>query len=328
MSPRYTAIALLGLARRRNDAPQAFTGIALDDVAERMLHHAQTNPNLGDVALSLWAGHETGASASALEPVARHLAELEPAERTHPVVELAWTLSALSDAHDESRIALRDRIAARLMTSFNTTSCLFPHIVGASTSARAHVSCFADIIYPIQALAKYASVARNKRALDMASSCAAHLCQLQGEAGQWWWHYDYRTGDVLERYPVYAIHQDAMGPMGLRALAEAGGLDCSAAIARGMQWLVEAPELGGRSLIDDDADLIWRKVARREPNKLVRFLQSAVSRMHASWRVPAVDVLFPPQVIDYEDRPYHLGWLLYAWSTPHTVAGRVTGGRA
>jgi hypothetical protein len=23
--------------------------------------------------------------------------------------------------------------------------------------------------------------------------------------------------------------------------------------------------------------------------------------------------LLPPCVVDYEDRPYHLGWLLHAW---------------
>jgi hypothetical protein len=45
----------------------------------------------------------------------------------------------------------------------------------------------------------------------------------------------------------------------------------------------------------------------------VRYLQSAVSRVHPSFRIPAIDALFPPGAIDYEDRPYHLGWLLYAW---------------
>ncbi len=328
LSLRYTAISLLGLARRRQQAERALAGQALDLVSERMLHEASTSRNLGDVALSLWAADEVGASSAALEPVLKQLIALAPAERVHPVVELAWTLSALSDVRAISSAALRDAVAARLMSSFNTTSKLFPHVVGAAGNARSHVACFADIIYPIQALAKYASAVGNQKALDMSSVCAAHLCGQQGPAGQWWWHYDFRTGDVLERYPAYAIHQDAMGPMGLRALAEAGGLDCSTAINRGMQWLLAAPELNGASLIDRDADLIWRKVARREPNKLVRYLQSGLARVHSSLRVPAVDAIFPPGVIDYEDRPYHLGWLLYAWSTPHTVAGRLSGARA
>jgi hypothetical protein len=328
LSLRYTAISLLGLARRRQQAERALAGQALDLVAERTLHEACSSQNLGDVALSLWAADEVGASAAALEPVLKQLVALAPADRVHPGVELAWTLSALSDVRAISAAALRDAVAARLMAAFNPTSKLFPHVVGSAGSARSHVACFADIIYPIQALAKYSSAARNQQALDIASTCAGHLCRQQGPAGQWWWHYDFRTGDVLERYPVYAIHQDAMGPMGLRALAEAAGLDCSAAITRGMQWLLAAPELNGGTLIDRQSDLIWRKVARREPNKLVRYLQSGLARVHPSLRVPAVDALFPPGLIDYEDRPYHLGWLLYAWSTPHTVAGRQSGARA
>jgi len=327
LSLRYTAISVLGLARRRQQAERALAGQALDLVSERMLLEAASSQNLGDVALSLWAADEVGASAAALEPVFRQLVSLAPADRAHPVVELAWTLSALSDARSISDAALRDAVAARLMSSFNPASKLFPHVVGGTPTARSHVSCFADIIYPIQALAKYASAARSQQALDMSSACAGHLCSQQGEAGQWWWHYDYRTGDVLERYPVYAIHQDAMGPMGLRALGEAGGLDCSAAIRKGMEWLLAAPELNGASLIDRDADLIWRKVARREPNKLVRYMQSGLARVHPSLRVPAVDAVFPAGAIDYEDRPYHLGWLLYAWSTPHTVAGPLSGAR-
>jgi hypothetical protein len=104
-----------------------------------------------------------------------------------------------------------------------------------------------------------------------------------------------------------------MGPMGLLALRDAGGADCTPAIRRGLEWLAAAPELLGASLIDADADLIWRKVARREPRKAVRYLQATASRVHPGLRVPGVDVVFPATAIDYEDRPYHLGWLLYAW---------------
>jgi hypothetical protein len=143
--------------------------------------------------------------------------------------------------------------------------------------------------------------------------CADNFCRQQGPQGQWWWHYDRRTGRVVERYPVYAVHQDAMAPMALLALAAATGADYSEPIARGLAWLARSPELGGGSLIDDAADLIWRKVARREPGKLTRYAQAVVSSVHASMRVPGLDLVFPPAIVDYEDRPYHLGWLLYAW---------------
>ena len=73
--------------------------------------------------------------------------------------------------------------------------------------------------------------------------------------------FDSRTGRVIERYPVYAVHQDAMVPMAFFALEDACGVGYGDAIERGLNWLIESPELEGASLIDPEADLIWRKVA-------------------------------------------------------------------
>ena len=42
-------------------------------------------------------------------------------------------------------------------------------------------------------------------------------------------------------------------------------------------------------------------------------LQALVSRVHSGARTPGLDLVFPPRAIDFEDRPYHLGWVLHAW---------------
>jgi hypothetical protein len=191
---------------------------------------------------------------------------------------------------------------------------MFPHVVGGGAGGfRDHVSCFADLVYPVHALSRYAELCGNPEAGDVARRCASTIFSRQGSDGQWWWHYDRRTGDVVERYPVYAVHQDAMAPMALFALEHAAGIDLRSPIARGLNWLAHAPELLGGSLIDEDAGLIWRKVARREPRKVSRYAQAAASRLHRTLRTPGLDTLFPPGVVDHEDRPYHLGWLLHAW---------------
>ena len=104
-----------------------------------------------------------------------------------------------------------------------------------------------------------------------------------------------------------------MAPMALFAIQHVAAIDMGAPIARGLDWLTHAPELRGESLIDAHAGLIWRKVARREHLKLARYTQAAASRLHPALRTPGLDILFPPGVVDYEDRPYHLGWLLHAW---------------
>src|SRR5438034_137840 len=80
------------------------------------------------------------------------------------------------------------------------------HTIGRDHAAvRGHVSCFADLVYPILALSQHGMTANDTDAISCAARAAEVLCRLQGPAGQWWWHYDYRTGQVIERYPVYAV---------------------------------------------------------------------------------------------------------------------------
>jgi hypothetical protein len=190
----------------------------------------------------------------------------------------------------------------------------FPHALPRHSlgQLRAHVGCFADQVYPIQALARHHAVTGDPDSLRAADRCAARIVQLQGPAGQWWWHYDVRTGDVVEGYPVYSVHQHAMAPMALFDLAEAGGTDHSGAISAGLSWLADHPEVSA-PLLDAPSGAIWRKVGRREPRKAVRKIRSVTTAASPRLRLGLLDRVFPPTRIDYECRPYELGWLLYAW---------------
>lgn len=308
-SERYSAIALIGLeSTERAMAP--FDRGERRKIAAALLGRVAAR-GLGDAALIAWAATLTGVPADA----AWSRVEALLTERgAHSTVELAWTLTALSVVPARKRAALRERVAQRLLAAYAPAARLFPHQIG-SSAVRSHVACFADQVYPIQALAEYSRACGDRDSLAVASECAAHICRVQGRAGQWWWHYDARTGTVLEEYPVYAIHQDAMGPMALFALARAGGPDPTEAVTRGLQWLACSPELGAGSLIDTGSATVWRKVARREPNKASRYVQAAASRWRQGFRVPGLDRVFPPTAVDYEDRPYHWGWFLYAWAT-------------
>lgn len=311
VSPRYSAIALIGIeADRRTGGGEILSDAETSRLLDRLLAGVAEAPNLGDAALIAWAAAAHGRTdrGRAWERVSA----FQPHAPNHPIVDLAWTLAAL--CVDRSAPAeLRDRTADRLLDSFDERSSLFVHD-DRRGGLRSHVSCFADAVYPIHALSLYSAATGNRRALTVASRCAAHVCEMQGRAGQWWWHYDCRTGSVVERYPVYAIHQDAMAPMALFALDAAGGVSFARAVERGLTWLTSAPELHGGSLVDLEADTVWRKVARREPGKAARYLQAGASALHPRLRVPALDTVFPPTTIDYEDRPYHWGWLLYAWA--------------
>ena len=320
VSRRYTAIVLIALAGEPEEiSSEILAGQNIQDVCSRLLLSIRQSSDVGEVALTLWAAramHHPDAW-MALD----RLKSLAPSERPYPTVELSWALTALVVAGEDMVVeSLADQLAERLLATFQKDSDLFPHwpTGSAPSSLRAHVTCFADLVYPIYALVSYYRATYNTDALHVARCCAQRMCELQGAQGQWWWHYDVRTGRVVERFPIYAVHQDAMGPMALFALQEVSGEDYTPAIVRSLQWLVDPPEIPG-SLIDTQAGVIWRKIARHEPGKLARSLQAGASRLHPALRVPGLDVALRPGHIDYECRPYHLGWILYAWPADRVV---------
>ncbi len=313
-SQRYTAITLIGLATEDEATISQILGPdSLLDVCGRLVEQAPRMTNLGDVALTLWAACSAGYQDQ--QAILQRLLALQPVEKSYPTVEVAWTLAALCFATDlPVQEETRSHLAERLTAAYGERSAIFPHMLGENDGgSRSHVSCFADLVYPVHALAQYAKLTGNRKALEIALNCAKFFCRQQGPDGQWWWHYDWRTGDIIEPYPVYAVHQDAMAPMALFAVEEAAGVNFTDEVRKGLDWLVRAPELNGGSLIDREADLIWRKVARHEPAKLSRYIQAAASRVHTRLRAPGLSKVFPAGAIDYEDRPYHLGWLFYAW---------------
>jgi hypothetical protein len=311
LSRRYTAIVLIALAGEESSLSESIlSGQTPHGVYRRLEQSMAAAPTVGDVALTLWACcalnlSDRRRSREMLRGLLQHSVGC-------PTVEAAWALKALC-VDDEGEVGnVRDRLAERLMSAFNPKAAIFPHYIGNGRNLRGHVSCFADQVYPIQALSAYHRLSANKKALEIAARCAEKICELQGAGGQWWWHYDRRTGKVLEGYPVYSVHQDAMAPMALFDLHLSGGPDHSAAIAQGLSWMLKAPEIG-RSLIDAAYGAIWRKVDRRAPRKLCRYLKAAFSRFHASFLLSGIDRCFEPIAVDYECRPYHLAWLLYAW---------------
>jgi hypothetical protein len=319
VSRRYTAMVMLGLSGEAPDvAPALMQGQTIAGCVSRLVETAGAGDSLGDLGVIAWAAGAAGCPADSVWTL---IEERRPNDVPCPTVELAWVVSAA--AADPRVIASgfgRD-LVARLRTAFHKNTGIFAHTCGSTvTGIRSHVSCFADFVYPALALAQYGAATGDKDAITVASDAARAMCRLQGADGQWWWHFDLRTGRVVEQYPVYAIHQDAMAPMALFAVAQAANLNFDEAIARGLKWLQRSPELNGGSLFDADAGLIWRKIARREPAKLSRYVQAGASYLSPNLRAPGINTIFPPVAIDFEDRPYHLGWILYAWPAYRAAA--------
>ena len=243
-SLRYAAIAALGLARLpESEQRRVLHGRTAHDLARRVADSAEHDPDPGAAALGAWASVEVNDDLPSA--LLRRCRDLVDADTALPTVALAWLLTAAVAANP-----MADTDAMVLAASQRLRRCqghegCFPHVTPPVDEAwwRRHVGSFADNIYPVQALARAAEVTASADLLTAANRTAHRLCALQGPAGQWWWHYDARNGSVVERYPVYSVHQHAMAPMALLDLQHAGGDDHRDSIVAGLGWLDRHPEV-------------------------------------------------------------------------------------
>jgi hypothetical protein len=310
-SLRYGAIAALGLLRvPGRDQRRVLAGQTGDDLVGKLAKRLDEITGLGDAALVCWATAE--ARHGELPHAVERLRQLDRPGLPVDVVAAAWVVSALVAARPH--VDVEQHLAAarqRLLAARGDVA--YPHTTGGDAPwYRAHVGSFADQVYPVQALARLHGSADDPEALATAETVAGVVCAAQGAAGQWWWHYDCRTGGVVEGYPVYSVHQHAMAPMALLDLSDAGGTSHLDAIRRGLRWLADRPETGA-DLVLDEPPITWRKVARGDHRKLVRGLQAASTRVRPRMHVPVLDRLYRPGTVDRECRPYELGWLLLTW---------------
>jgi hypothetical protein len=147
---------------------------------------------------------------------------------------------------------------------------------------------------------------QDEKARRMVLRTAEKMCELQAPLGEWCWHYDSVSGRVVSRYPVYSVHQHAMGPMMLLAAIEATGCDFSEAIYKGLAWISGNNELR-RDFVEPSLGLVWRCIyldsTDAYADAALRFLRLRSGTADAR-RLR----------VRYECRPYELGWLLYAFA--------------
>jgi hypothetical protein len=318
-STRYAAIVALGAHWLGVDQQrQVLGGHSVAEYVGLLIGRLPQVRNLGDAALIAWAAAQSGHAD--LPRALAALKDLDDPRKPQYVVEAAWVVAALAAARPVADVeahlaAARDR----LLGSRHSGRSLFPHATAAGLLPwyRSHVACFADQVYPIQALARLHRSGDDPAALRAATACADRICEVQGEGGQWWWHYDARTDAVVEGYPVYTVHQHAMGPMALLDLTEAGGPSYREPIERSLRWITDPAELrglpGAEGIIRSEHGVTWRKVYRGDPRKVVRAANGLTAKVLPGRRLPGVDRLYKPLAVDRECRPYEFGWLFFAW---------------
>ena len=144
---------------------------------------------------------------------------------------------------------------------------------------------------------------------QMASRCGGRLCELQGEMGQWWWHYDPRgVGQVVQAYPVCSVHQYGMGPVGIETLMRLVGGDAHGwreSMENGERWLDE--NVLGVAMVDHVDGVVWDCVDYNESRGMwwKRRLRSIFGR--ESQQLADGSKISVKQVM----RPFGLGWGMY-----------------
>jgi hypothetical protein len=306
LSPRYTAMTLMGLHRLQQkgmSSPMDSKGIL-----ERLLENLDWIENVGDLGLLLWMAAEVAPD------------RLEQIERRFPIsttltrfsdsseavtMHLAWLLTGLcyyAEKTGKSDATQRvSREAYNLLSQNQGTNGYFGHLArrGLKGKSRGWMGSFADQVYPIIGMAKFSTTFDDRSALQRARDCAQAICEAQGPLGQWWWHYDSQKGRVFEEYPVFSVHQHGMAPMTLLALSEASGTNYNHWIYRGIEWIDRKNELSV-NMEDESASVIWRCIR-----------QSKVHRVSTALFGNPKDGYPRGLSVLHECRPYELGWLLY-----------------
>jgi hypothetical protein len=301
-SLRYTLMCLLGLQRARRAgldvpvAPAELLRLAVDEIGSPEM-------TLGDLGLLLWADARDGwrwHDKVAFTIHGRIGAGFPDVEG----LELAWVVTGAAESGAD---LLLDDSLERLLRRVDPASGLIRHH---DAGWRARFPNFATQIYGVLALTIAASRGRD-HVLSAARRTADRLIELQRPDGGWPWIYDTRSGRVVEPYELYSVHQDGMAPMALLELSEVSGEPrYREAALRGVEWIFGRNDLG-RTLLDRDAGILYRSIRRRRGfDRGLLYLNTAGAMAGGApfaakrWGIE----------VNPTDRPYHLGWVLEAWS--------------
>jgi hypothetical protein len=323
LSPRYTIMTLLGLREfERAGGTSTFDTNRLYNSFIRDIGWINC---VGDLGLTLWltATFAPDQLTNFIRRTDLNTALTRYLDARHArTTELAWFLAGLAHAGMASRQIATELTDLAVETYHKLEENqgeygFFGHMSRAKSWAgilRGRIGSFADQIYPVYALSKFAVAFHIEEPLGAALEGATAICKAQGELGQWWWLYDSQEGRISSRYPVYSVHQQGMAPMGLFALQEAAGQNFQEHIYRGLRWIYGSNELKV-DMRDLDHGLVWRCI--RAKSKQTKYWDTALSLV----RTPKENASVGPLEVLFEDRPYELGWLLYAFAKLNRAEG-------
>lgn len=311
VSHRYTMMTLLGLHRARMAGVES--RIEIDEMFRRLTAETSWIAGIGDLGLLLWTCAMV--SPERLPELCHTVGARDALERysdglQRKTMELAWYLTGLAHSLNTGLQGIQD-LGQQAWTTLGLLKAnqgqrgVFGHQASSKSIrgfVRGRIGSFADQVYSIYAISEFSKYASKPEIVERALECARSICRHQGPNGEWWWHYDTVTGEIVETYPVYSVHQDGMAPMALFALAEVTGADFTSPIKKGLNWISGNNDLNFD--MRSESDLVWRNFYLPNPSRYWRQMVGTASHPHTT---PVQKLL-----VNYECRPYELGWMLYA----------------
>lgn len=316
VSRRYTMMALLGLHTLQKTGAQC--PFDTEAIFKACAGDTRWINGIGDFGLLIWLTAEY--APNQLDDLFKRM-DVESSldrfadARKGRTMELAWFLAGLCHATIATPCGKwpLDDLAVdtyhRLQDN-RGESGLYGHLSkrkSLSGLLRGRIGSFADQIYPIYALSKFAAAFNLEEPLDLALECASVICRLQGSLGQWWWFYDAETGRVICHYPLHSVDQYGLAPLALFELERASGRRFHDAIYRGLDWIYGSNELG-KDLRTPSHQLIWTSILpRSKPRKYWETAQSFIRPTQERVAAESLHIL-------HESRPYELGLLLCSFA--------------
>ena len=321
----YATMCLIGLGRQKKLGRDYGIDIApvVDTVVEWNLSKSGV---VGYCGLVLWALsileddriHEIAKSA---------LTRVEETRQADfPSMEMGYLLIGLSEAMRVGVEGLEEfaaHVAERLRANQGDKSGVmsFSSKMRRKNIHRARLDSrlgsFASQVYPTIGFSAHYRATGDERSLAASRACANAIRDLQGPEGQWWWVFNKVKRVPALRYPVYSVHQDAMGAMALlsAAIADGGHDRFDAAVLKSFTWFDDRPECSDKPLIDDEGGMVWRAVQHDEPSitKRMGLSDKEIARMgRAAWTGRPDTRPLENGYVCPECRPYQLGWALLA----------------
>ena len=311
INPLYTAACVIGLQSVRAGRTEPYAGQTRKALSALVRVDANDPAVIG---ATLW-GCVAAGRAEATRLADALVARARPLQWSS--MQLGLALAGLSrSVRAGVAQSRRATCAARAMAEELERRYVSQARVFAATSGRRRdpfgMTSFASQVYPVLGLCELAEATATEPPAAVKRVCD-FLVRSQGKLGQWWWFYSTRAPKVIEGYPVYSVHQDAMAVMALLPATWLGIGDYREALTSGVQWINGTNELG-QSMVNRRAGVIYRSV-QRTGGDADGFAGWSRGQRAAAYRAGLTGrTRRAPEVLEVleECRSYHLGWLLLA----------------